>query len=164
MKILRRKFDILVSTTVIEVGVDVPNATVMVVENAERFGLAQLHQLRGRVGRGEHQSYCILYNKGDSEVASERMKIMTKTNNGFEIAEKDLEIRGPGDFFGTRQHGLPELNIANLYRDMNILKTAQEAADRIMKEDGGLEDRKNIKLRKVINEKFHEKLKELSMN
>jgi ATP-dependent DNA helicase RecG len=158
------KFDILVSTTVIEVGVDVPNATVMVVENAERFGLAQLHQLRGRVGRGEHQSYCILYNKGDSEVASERMKIMTKTNNGFEIAEKDLEIRGPGDFFGTRQHGLPELNIANLYRDMNILKTAQEAADRIMKEDGGLEDRKNIKLRKVINEKFHEKLKELSMN
>ncbi len=122
------EIDILVSTTVIEVGVDVPNASVMVVENAERFGLAQLHQLRGRVGRGSRQSYCILYKGSKSGKSVKRIKTMVKTNNGFSVAEKDLELRGPGDFFGTRQHGLPELRIANLYRDMEILKKAQEAA------------------------------------
>lgn len=119
---------ILFSTTVIEVGVNVPNAALMVVENAERFGLAQLHQLRGRVGRGEHQSFCVLYNQSKSEISAERMEIMTSTCDGFVISEKDLEIRGPGEFFGTRQHGLPILKIANLYQDIEILKQAQEAA------------------------------------
>lgn len=125
---VKGNIDILVSTTVIEVGVDVPNATVMVVENAERFGLAQLHQLRGRVGRGDAQAYCILFNEAKSSIAIERMKVMQETNDGFIISEKDLELRGPGDFFGTRQHGLPDLKIANLYKDMEILKVAQEAA------------------------------------
>ncbi|NLY98605.1 MAG: ATP-dependent DNA helicase RecG [Clostridiaceae bacterium] len=123
--------DILVSTTVVEVGVDVPNASLMVVENAERFGLAQLHQLRGRVGRGKNQSYCILFNQGSSEVSKERLEIMTKSTDGFYISEQDLKLRGPGEFFGTRQHGLPELKIANLYTDMNILKEAQECSERI---------------------------------
>ncbi|MFZ5988898.1 MAG: ATP-dependent DNA helicase RecG, partial [Bacillota bacterium] len=156
--------DILVSTTVIEVGVNVPNATVMVIENAERFGLAQLHQLRGRVGRGEHQSYCILYNEGKSKVSKERMKVMQKTNDGFIISEKDLELRGPGEFFGTRQHGIPDLKIANLYRDMDVLKKAQEAAIETLKTDRNLVMEENLKLKEKIAEKFKEKLKDLSLN
>jgi ATP-dependent DNA helicase RecG len=124
---------ILVSTTVIEVGVNVPNASVMIIENAERFGLAQLHQLRGRVGRGQYQSYCILKYKGDSKIINERMNIMKSTNDGFKIAEKDLELRGPGEFFGLKQHGLPELKIANLIRDMAVLKEAQQAAIEFIK-------------------------------
>jgi len=123
-----RKIDVLISTTVVEVGVNVINANVMVIENAERFGLAQLHQLRGRVGRGNYQSYCILINDGKSEITRRRMKIMTTTNDGFKIAEKDLNLRGPGDFFGTRQHGLPDLKIASLPEDMEILKEAQQLA------------------------------------
>lgn len=123
----RGETDVLVSTTVVEVGIDVPNANIIVIENAERFGLAQLHQLRGRVGRGSEQSYCILITDSKTEVAKKRMEIMVKSGDGFEISEKDLDIRGPGEFFGTRQHGLPELKIANLYRDMDILKQAQEA-------------------------------------
>jgi ATP-dependent DNA helicase RecG len=107
------EINILISTTVIEVGVDVPNATIMVVENAERFGLAQLHQLRGRVGRGKFKSYCILKYDSKSEIVRERMEIMQKSNDGFVISEKDLELRGPGEFFGTRQHGIPEFNVAN---------------------------------------------------
>jgi len=122
------KTDILVATTVVEVGVNVPNANLMVIENAERFGLAQLHQLRGRVGRGDHPSYCILYNGSRTAASAERLKIMQETDDGFRIAEKDLELRGSGEFFGTRQHGIPELKIANLYRDTDILKKAQEAA------------------------------------
>ena len=123
---------ILVSTTVIEVGVNVPNATLMIIENAERFGLAQLHQLRGRVGRGVEQSYCILFNEGKNEVAAQRMSIMEKSEDGFVISEKDLELRGPGEFFGTRQHGIPDLKIANLYKDIEILKKAQLAARSII--------------------------------
>ncbi len=111
--------NVLVSTTVIEVGVNVPNASVMVIENAERFGLSQLHQLRGRVGRGQWQSYCIMFCSG-GEVAAERMKVMTSTNSGFVIAEKDLELRGRR-IFGTNQHGLPELKVANIYEDMALV-------------------------------------------
>ncbi|PYG86844.1 ATP-dependent DNA helicase RecG [Ruminiclostridium sufflavum DSM 19573] len=136
---------ILVSTTIIEVGVNVPNATLMVIENAERFGLAQLHQLRGRVGRGEAQSYCVLFNQSNSKVARERMKIMAQSNDGFVISEKDLEIRGPGEFFGIRQHGLPELKIANLYKDLEILKLAQETAKDMVAEDPGLMNNKRLK-------------------
>lgn len=163
-RFLDGEINILVSTTVIEVGVNVPNSTIMVVENAERFGLAQLHQLRGRVGRGEHQSYCILYNQGKNKVAAERMKVLKKTFDGFLISEKDLELRGPGEFFGTRQHGIPELKIANLYRDMDILKKAQEAASEILIKDRSLIEEENLKLKIKITNDFKEKLEELSMN
>lgn len=122
------KVQVLFSTTVVEVGVDVPNAVLMVVENAERFGLAQLHQLRGRVGRGNAQSYCVLF----SEKITERMKIMEEMSDGFELSEQDLILRGPGDFFGVEQHGLPPFKIANLYQDMDLLQTATEAANKIL--------------------------------
>lgn len=126
---------ILVSTVVIEVGINVPNASIMLIENAERFGLAQLHQLRGRVGRGKHQSYCFLLTAGESPVSKERIKIMTATSDGFAIAEKDLELRGPGEFFGIRQHGLPDLKIADLIRHINILNIAREEAKAILEKD-----------------------------
>lgn len=151
--------DILVSTTVIEVGVNVPNASVMVVENADRFGLAQLHQLRGRVGRGEYQSYCILkYNSQCSSVGRERMKTMQETNDGFVIAEKDLELRGTGEFFGTKQHGLPEFKIANLFVDMPMLKSVQSVALKIETEDPGLKSEKNEKLRKLVDNKLKQSI------
>jgi len=127
--------DILVSTTVIEVGVDVPNAAVMVVENAERFGLSQLHQLRGRVGRGKHQSYCILISDSQSEETRQRLKVMTQTGDGFRIAEEDLRLRGPGDFFGERQHGLPGLRVADIGCDTRLLQEAQAAADDLLARD-----------------------------
>ena len=130
--------DILVSTTVIEVGVDVPNAAVMVIENAERFGLSQLHQLRGRVGRGKHQSYCILVSDNRNDETRERLKVMTKTADGFQIAEEDLRLRGPGDFFGVRQHGLPGLRIADIGCDTKLLREAQEAAEALLKQDPDL--------------------------
>lgn len=129
--------DILVSTTVIEVGVDVPNAAVMVIENAERFGLSQLHQLRGRVGRGSEQSFCILINQSDGEIAKKRMEIMCSSGDGFYISEQDLQLRGPGDFFGTKQHGIPTLKIANLISDRDILKEVQAVAKALL--DGTLE-------------------------
>ena len=152
------EIDILISTTVIEVGVNVPNSSTMIVENAERFGLAQLHQLRGRVGRGEYQSYCILkYNSG-SDVVRERMKIMQDTNNGFIIAEKDLELRGSGEFFGTKQHGLPEFKIANLFEDMPILQTVNAVANRIISEDPELKMEKNKEIREVISKKFESRI------
>ena len=146
--------DILISTTVIEVGVDVPNASIMVIKNAERFGLAQLHQLRGRVGRGEYKSYCILEYEGKGKTTKERMKVMCQTNDGFVISEKDLELRGSGDFFGTAQHGLPELKIANLFEDMKELKIVQEVATQIISEDPKLEQEKNIRLKKLVDSKF----------
>jgi ATP-dependent DNA helicase RecG len=126
----RGEIDVLVSTTVIEVGVDVPNATLMVVEHAERFGLAQLHQLRGRVGRGAAKSYCILMTGPRvSTLAEERLNAMVRTQDGFELAELDLTMRGPGEFFGTRQAGLPEFRVANLVRDRKLLELAKlEAA------------------------------------
>ncbi|MCI9063767.1 MAG: ATP-dependent DNA helicase RecG [Clostridia bacterium] len=148
------EIDILISTTVIEVGVDVPNASIMVVQNAERFGLAQLHQLRGRVGRGEYKSYCILKYEGKGKTTKERMKVMCQTNDGFVISEKDLELRGSGDFFGTAQHGIPELKIANLFEDMKELKVVQEVAYNIINDDPNLEQEKNIRLKKLVENKF----------
>ena len=150
--------DILISTTVIEVGVNVPNASIMVVENAERFGLAQLHQLRGRVGRGEYQSYCILKYEGNGKVVQERMKIMTSTNDGFIISEKDLELRGSGEFFGTKQHGLPEFKIANLFEDIEMLKMVQSLAIRIIEKDEKLEKPENILLNKMVQKKFKDRI------
>ncbi|MDU6361744.1 MAG: helicase-related protein, partial [Clostridiales bacterium] len=129
---------ILVSTTVVEVGVNVPNATVMVIENAERFGLAQLHQLRGRVGRGKHQSYCVLVSDSKNKVTKKRLKIMEESTDGFVIADTDLKLRGPGDFFGTKQHGLPEMKIANLYTDAKVLKEVQKAAKSLLEQDKDL--------------------------
>ena len=144
--------DVLVSTTVIEVGVDVPNAALMVVENAERFGLSQLHQLRGRVGRGKHKSWCILVSDARGEEARARLHAMTHISDGFKIAEEDLRLRGPGDFFGSRQHGLPELHIADLGADMNVLKAAQDAAKRLLDSDPRLERPENKRLRSRAGE------------
>ena len=152
------KIDILISTTVIEVGVDVPNSNIMVVENAERFGLAQLHQLRGRVGRGEYKSYCILKYEGKSENVKKRMKVMCETNDGFIISEKDLELRGSGDFFGTMQHGLPEFKIANLFEDIDMLKMVQTVAMKILEKDPKLEKEENKPLRTLIQDKFRDRI------
>lgn len=153
-----KEIDILISTTVIEVGVDVPNANIMVIENAERFGLAQLHQLRGRVGRGEYKSYCVLKYKGKGQNTKERMKIMCETNDGFLISQKDLELRGSGDFFGTMQHGIPDFKIANLFTDMDILKLAQEAATKIVSQDPKLEKEENRLLKLSVKDKFTDRI------
>ena len=146
--------DILVSTTVVEVGVDVPNATLMVVENAERFGLSQLHQLRGRVGRGQAKSYCVLVSQGGGEETKRRLKALTATNDGFKIAEEDLKLRGPGDFFGRRQHGLPSLQLADLNCDMLLLDEAQSAAKALLAEDSQLTAPEHRKLKERIDELF----------
>ena len=148
------EIEALVATTVIEVGVDVPNASVMVIENAERFGLSQLHQLRGRVGRGNWQSYCILFCGGGGAVARERMKIMCETEDGFQIAEKDLELRGPGEFLGTRQHGLPQMYAGDLMTDMQLLKEAQKAAEEILQRDPQLAMSETKELRRRIDTNF----------
>lgn len=163
-KFKEKQIDILVSTTVIEVGVNVPNASLMIIENAERFGLSQLHQLRGRVGRGSYESFCILIYESNSEVCKERMKIMQETNDGFKISEKDLEIRGPGEFFGTRQHGLPELKVANIFKHMKILKLAQQEAKDVIEKDVDLSSFENKELKQFILDKFETVLKEISLN
>ncbi len=148
------ELDVLVSTTVIEVGVDVPNAALMIVENAERFGLSQLHQLRGRVGRGTHKSYCVLVTSSRSQVSRTRLKAMTDTTDGFKIAEEDLKLRGPGDFFGNRQHGLPQLRIADLAGDMRLLSQAQEAARRLLARDPELTGPEHRMVRQRIQDLF----------
>lgn len=152
------EIDILISTTVIEVGVDVPNASIMVIEDAQRFGLAQLHQLRGRVGRGEYKSYCVLKYKGTGQNTKERMKVMCETNDGFIISQKDLELRGSGDFFGTMQHGIPDFKIANLFTDMDILKIVQEAAIKIVDKDKKLEKEENKLLKELVKNKFTDRI------
>ncbi len=148
------EYDILVSTTVIEVGVDVPNAALMIVENADRFGLSQLHQLRGRVGRGSHKSYCVLFSDSDSPDAKARLAIMTKTSDGFKISEEDLRLRGPGDFFGSRQHGLPEMHVADLSGDMRVLKEAQSEANALLAADPDLSLPEHRPLRERIDKLF----------
>jgi len=157
------EFNILISTTVIEVGVNVPNATMMIIENADRFGLAALHQLRGRVGRGEHESYCILKSSVRSSKVVERLKIMEKSNNGFEIAEKDLELRGPGDFFGIRQSGLPEFKLADLLKDMKVLQITQVAVKELLGNDRLLEKEENKILREEIYSQYGSQLKNIGM-
>lgn len=146
----RNEIQVLVSTTVIEVGVNVPNATVMLIEDAQRFGLAQLHQLRGRVGRGEAQSYCIMINTTGSEKAKERLEILNKSNDGFFIASEDLKLRGPGDFFGIRQSGLLEFRLGDIYQNADLLKQASEEANLILEEDRGLETEKYGSIRQQI--------------
>ncbi len=148
------EIDLLVSTVVIEVGVDVPNATVMVIENAERFGLSQLHQLRGRIGRGTEESTCVLLSDAQNDEAKERFDIMCKTTDGFEIAKKDLELRGPGDFFGSRQHGLPDMRVANLMTDTRILYEAQKTAKEIIDGDVLLSEEEKSALDKEVNKLF----------
>ena len=154
MQFKNGEIDLLVATTVIEVGVDVPNANIMVIENAERFGLSQLHQLRGRVGRGNFKSYCVLITNSQNDVTKERMKTMTDTNDGFKISQKDLELRGCGEFFGTRQHGLPELKIANLFTDIDILKDAQEQCEKLLSENPHLYGPQCERLKERINHMF----------
>lgn len=153
------KINILISTTVIEVGISVPNATVMVIENADRFGLAALHQLRGRVGRGSASSYCILKSNNKSAIARQRLDIMRKSNDGFEIAQKDLELRGPGDFFGVRQSGMPEFKLANLLTDTKILESTQEAVKTLIEEDRTLSLPQNSKIKNALYNKYGEQLK-----
>lgn len=148
------KINVLVSTTVVEVGVDVPNATVMLIENAERYGLSQLHQLRGRVGRGKYQSYCILVSDARNEEAVARLKTMCLTNDGFRIADADLKLRGPGDFFGNRQHGLPALKIADMAADMKYLNLVQEVARGILAEDSLLDQPEHHGLRAEVRQLF----------
>ena len=154
------EIQLLISTVVIEVGVDVPNATVMIIENAERFGLSQLHQLRGRIGRGSLQSTCVLLSDAQNEEALNRFQVLCDTNDGFVIAQKDLELRGPGDFFGSRQHGLPDMHIANLMTDTRILYEAQKRAKEICDEDIALEKAENALLKKEVARLFSE----ISMN
>jgi ATP-dependent DNA helicase RecG len=147
MDFSENKVQVLVSTTVVEVGVNVPNATVMLVYDAERFGLAQLHQLRGRVGRGNLQSYCILLSDPKSEIGKERMRIMTETDDGFRLAEKDLELRGPGDFFGKKQSGIPEFKIADMVHDYRALETARSDAAQLIQSDAFWKDEQFAPLR-----------------
>ena len=155
-KFAARELDLLVATTVLEVGIDIPNATCMIVENAERFGLSQLHQLRGRIGRGEQASVCALVTDASTQEASRRIKAMVSSSDGFSIAEEDLKIRGPGEFFGSRQHGLSELKIGNPLLQMRLLKSAREEAIRVLENDAALSLRQNAHLKESLLFRFPE--------
>ena len=150
----RGEADVLVATTVIEVGVDVPNATLMVIEDADRFGLSQLHQLRGRVGRGSVKSYCILTTHNRNEDTVRRLKALCATNDGFKIAEEDLKLRGPGDFFGSRQSGLPAFRVADLSLDMTTLRDAQQASKEWIERFGQSDSKEAQALRKRVSALF----------
>jgi ATP-dependent DNA helicase RecG len=154
----RGKIDVLVSTVVVEVGLDVPNATIMVIEEADRFGLAQLHQLRGRIGRGEAKSYCLLFGDTDSEVARGRIEVMTRSNDGFDIAEQDLRLRGPGEMFSTRQHGLPDLKIASIVGDYDLLTMARRNAFELVRHDPMLTQPEHVSIRLALLAKFGDSL------
>ena len=156
------KIQVLVSTTVVEVGVDVPNATVMMIENAERFGLAQLHQLRGRIGRGQYQSYCMFINGSDASKVK-RLEILNRSNDGFQIASEDLKLRGPGDIFGLRQSGLLDFTLGDIYTDASILKEASQAADRILEEDFLLEKDEHRILKKKLDQYLARRMEKLSL-
>jgi len=152
------KIDVLVSTVVIEVGIDVPNATIMIIEEADRFGLAQLHQLRGRIGRGSSTSYCLLFAETKNETAKNRLEVMTRSNDGFEIAECDLRLRGPGELFSTRQHGLPDLKIANIIDDYDLLMLARKHAFELIEKDPALTQFEHKNIRKSLLDKFGDAL------
>lgn len=160
----QKKYDILVSTTVIEVGIDIPNATLMLVENAERFGLSQLHQLRGRIGRGVHESYCILMSNSTTEDGKKRLTAMTRTSDGFKIAEYDLSLRGPGEFFGTHQHGLPELKIGNLVTDLKLLELARQEAFALIEQDPNLNKQEHCLIKEKLKQQFSGRLKLFSVS
>lgn len=162
-KFSNNEIQVLVSTTVIEVGIDVPNATVMMIENAERFGLAQLHQLRGRVGRGQEQSYCIFMTSSKSNVAKERLSILNKSNDGFLIASEDLKLRGPGDLFGIRQSGILDFKLGDVFQDAEVLKQASEAATQLMKQDPNLEKEENRNLKEYLNDYMTENVLEKTL-
>ena len=154
----RGRIDVLVSTVVVEVGLDVPNATIMVIEEADRFGLAQLHQLRGRIGRGEAKSYCLLFGDTDSEIARGRIEVMTRSNDGFDIAEQDLRLRGPGEMFSTRQHGLPDLKIASIVDDFDLLTMARRNAFELVRHDPMLTQPEHVSIRRALLAKFGDSL------
>ena len=158
-----QKYDILVATTVIEVGVNNSNATVMMVENAERFGLAQLHQLRGRVGRGKHQSYCIFMSASKSKETKERLSILNKSNDGFFIASEDLKLRGPGDLFGIRQSGILDFKLGDVFQDAKILQRASEAAEQLISEDEKLENQNHQNLREYLQKYIREGMLETTL-
>ena len=157
------EIQVLVSTTVIEVGVNVPNSTVMMIENAERFGLAQLHQLRGRVGRGDKQSYCIMVNASGNKEKNRRLDVLNKSNDGFYIASEDLKLRGPGDIFGIRQSGDLEFQLADIYTDAVTLKKVSEDVNRILEQDENLEQEENQELKKRLDRFLEEKYEKLNL-
>ena len=159
----KNEIQILVSTTVVEVGIDVPNATVMLIENAERFGLAQLHQLRGRVGRGGYQSYCIFMSASKSDETKERLEILNRSNDGFFIAGEDLRLRGPGDLFGIRQSGILDFKIADVFQDAEVLKIAGEEANKILKRDPELKDPSYKKIKNHIDHKIQQIMLETTL-
>ena len=159
----KNEIQILVSTIVVEVGIDVPNATVMLIENAERFGLAQLHQLRGRVGRGGYQSYCIFMSASKSDETKERLEILNRSNDGFFIAGEDLRLRGPGDLFGIRQSGILDFKIADVFQDAEVLKIAGEEANKILKRDPELKDPSYKKIKNHIDHKIQQIMLETTL-
>ena len=159
----KNEIQVLVSTTVIEVGIDVPNASVIMIENSERFGLAQLHQLRGRVGRGKYQSYCIFMSASRSEETRERLEILNKSNDGFFIAGEDLRLRGPGDLFGIRQSGVMDFRLGDVFQDAKILQAASEAAKALLDADPGLEAPENIRLKKALEQTISQNVLETTL-
>ena len=159
----QNQIQVLVSTTVVEVGVNVPNATVMMIENADRFGLAQLHQLRGRVGRGDAQSYCIMINSSDSKSSQKRLEILNQSNDGFFIASEDLKMRGPGDFFGIRQSGDLAFSLADIYQDAAVLKEASEAVKQVLAEDPDLEKESHKNLKRRMQQVEEEQLSQMTL-